>query len=211
MTTYHSFNLSVYTRNKRLTIRSILRIGFVQRHSDEARTNQYEEKKQESKVSMFTFVFEKYMLQFSRFATRGQCCHLGNPEISVLLKFPCKIEKVAARTGLLCGCEERVQDEEKSRGGYGRRNHRADSARLCFHFPPQDRQSRGRQGKVKGRGGERERENKQVLTSLELALNRSSNFSAVIFPAYGSIALTFPEAGEKPHRWRMFLGRDQEG
>lgn len=34
---------------------------------------------------------------------------------------------------------------EREMGGGGGENHRADSACLCFHFPPQDSRSRGRQ------------------------------------------------------------------
>lgn len=37
------------------------------------------------------------------------------------------------------------ETEGDRRGRRRRRNHRADSACLCFHFPPQDRQSRGRE------------------------------------------------------------------
>ena len=46
--------------------------------------------------------------------------------------------------------EERESMESRKRRRERRRrrrriNHRADSACLCFHFPPQERQSRGRQ------------------------------------------------------------------
>lgn len=91
--------------------------------------------------------------------------------------------------------------ERRECGGCGRRNHRADSACLCFHFPPQDRQSRGRP-----RESERSRrrieglqeENEQVLTCLGSALNRTSIFPAVILP------LALPKAGGEPHQWECF-------
>lgn len=47
---------------------------------------------------MLSFVVGKKKLQFFQFATRGQCCHLSNSEISVLLSFPYRKEKVGAKT-----------------------------------------------------------------------------------------------------------------
>lgn len=43
--------------------------------------------------------------------------------------------------------------EGDRRGRRRRRNHRADSACLCFHFPPQDRQSRGKEMEERDRNG----------------------------------------------------------
>lgn len=41
--------------------------------------------------------------------------------------------------------EKNRRERERERKSWRSKNHRADSACLGFHFPPQDRQSRGRQ------------------------------------------------------------------
>lgn len=82
--------------------------------------------------------------------------------------------KTKKKRGQPCESEEGREEWVRERGGGGR-NHRADSACLCFHFPPQDRRSRGRQREEwekRERGPERGRDGK--LLSADMSVNVSN-------------------------------------
>lgn len=72
-------------------------------------------------------------------------------------------------------------------------------------------EDRGKSERRRRREGlqEAKKENKQFLTSLGSALNRTSHLPAVMFPAHGSVTLTdltSPKSGERPHQGERSKG-----